>query len=69
LSLSVRDARFWPAVGVVLDVLQAVEGRVAEAAGLLGISTGNLIDFLQADPRVWQEVNRLRVASGYKPLR
>jgi RF-1 domain len=69
LHLSARDPRFWPAVGVVLDVLTAVEARVADAAALLGISTGNLIDFLQTDPKVWQEANRIRTVFGQKPLR
>jgi hypothetical protein len=69
LSLGRKDPRFWPAVGVVLDVLAATSARVAEAAALLGVSTGNLIDFLQADPKVWQEANRLRAAAGQKPLR
>src|SRR3954453_23818076 len=40
LDLGRKDARFWPAVGVVLDVLQATGGRVSEAAAVLGISTG-----------------------------
>jgi hypothetical protein len=69
LRLPARDARFWPAVGVVLDVLTACEARVADAAGVLGVSTGNLIDFLQTDPKVWQEANRVRVLFGQKPLR
>jgi hypothetical protein len=69
LSLGRKDPRFWPAVGVVLDVLAATSARVAEAAALLGVSTGNLIDFLQADPRVWQEANRMRAVAGQKPLR
>jgi hypothetical protein len=69
LSLSAKDPRFWPAVGVVLDVLTASEARVADAAALLGVSTGNLIDFLQADPKVWQEANRVRAVFGQKPLR
>src|SRR3954470_7207437 len=47
LHLSPKNPRFWPAVGVVLDVLAAVESRVADAADRLGVSTGNLIDFLQ----------------------
>jgi hypothetical protein len=64
-----KDPRFWPAVGVVLDVLAATSARVADAAALLGVSTGNLIDFLQTDPKVWQEANRLRAAAGQKPLR
>jgi hypothetical protein len=69
LSMNAKNSRFWPAAGVVLDVLSAVEARVADAAGLLGVSTGNLIDFLQTDPKVWQEANRLRAAFGQKPLR
>jgi hypothetical protein len=69
LDLSVRDARFWPAAGVVLDVLAACEARVAETAERLGISTGNLIDFLQIDPRVGQEANRFRALFDQKPLR
>jgi hypothetical protein len=54
---------------VALDVLAAVEGRVADAAALLGISTGNLVDFLQADPKLWQTANQLRARFGQKPLR
>jgi hypothetical protein len=68
LHLSPKDLRFWPAVGVVLDVLTACEARVADAANLLGTSTGNLIDFLQTDPKVWQEANRIRTVFGQKPL-
>lgn len=69
LHLRAKNPLFWPAVGVVLDVLAAVEARVAEAAELLGISTGNLIDFLQTDAKVWQAANRLRAQYGHKPLR
>src|SRR5262245_40309242 len=69
LHMNAKNPRFWPAVGVVLDVLNAVEARVSEAAELLGVSTGNLIDFLQTDPKVWQEANRLRAVFGQKPLR
>jgi hypothetical protein len=69
LHMSAKNPRFWPAVGVVLDVLNASSARVADAAVLLRISTGNLIDFLQTDPKVWQEANRLRAVFGEKPLR
>lgn len=69
LHLSAKDPRFWPAVGVALDVFAAVEARAADAAALLGVSTGNLIDFLQTDPKVWQEANRLRTLHGHKALR
>src|SRR5688572_19207879 len=69
LHLSAKDPRFWPAVGIVLDVLAAVGARVGEAAERLGVSTGNLIDFLQTDPKVWQAANQMRARHGQKPLR
>jgi hypothetical protein len=69
LDLGRKDPRFWPAVGVVLDVFQAVGARVSEAAAALGISTANLIDFLRTDPKVWEQANRLRAHFGQKPLR
>ncbi len=69
LHLSAKNPQFWFAVGVVLDVLAATESRVADTAALLGISTGNLIDFLQTDPKVWQEANRIRTVFGHKALR
>jgi hypothetical protein len=68
LSLGRKDPRFWPAVGVVLDVLQAAGARVSEAAAALGISTGNLVDFLRTDPKVWQQANALRMQFGHRPL-
>jgi hypothetical protein len=69
LSLSAKNPAFWPAAGVVLDVLNALDAKVSDAAAALGISTGNLIDFLQTDPKLWQEANRLRAVFGQKPLR
>jgi hypothetical protein len=68
LALGKKDPRFWPAVGVVLDVLQAMDTRVSDAAAVLGISTGNLIEFLQTDPKVWEQANQLRARFGQKPL-
>src|SRR5438132_12845816 len=69
LHLGRKDPRFWPVVGLVLDVLQAVNARVSDAAAALGLSTGNLIDFWSSDPKVWQQANVLRGRFGQKPLR
>jgi hypothetical protein len=69
LDVGAKDPRFWPAVGVVLDVLADVEARVSEAAEKLGVSTGNLIAFLETDPKVWQQANVLRARAGQKPLK
>jgi hypothetical protein len=68
LHLVRKDPRFWPAAGFVLDVLEAVEGRVSAAAALLGLSTGNLVDFLETDPNVWQQANQMRMRFGQRPL-
>jgi hypothetical protein len=69
LDLGRRDARFWPAVGVVLDVLEAQQARVSEVARVLGISTANLLAFLQTSPKVWEQANLMRAQFGHKPLR
>jgi hypothetical protein len=69
LELGRKDLRFWPAVGVVLDVLDAVEAQVSTGAAALGISTANLVEFLATDPKVWEQANILRSRYGQKPLR
>jgi hypothetical protein len=69
LNLSKKDERFWPVAGVVLDLLANTAAQVSRVAELLGTSTANLVEFLQTDPKLWQEVNRLRVQCGQKPLR
>lgn len=69
LDVGRKDARFWPAVGVVLDVLDAAQARVSDAAKLLDVSTGNLVAFLQTEPKVWEQANVLRQRHGQKPLR
>jgi len=69
LDMGKRDPRFWPAVGVALDVLVAVEGRVSDAAAALGVTTGNLVGFLEEDPKVWQQANVVRARFGQKSLK
>ncbi len=69
LHVGVRDPRFWPAAGVVLDVLLAFEARLSEAAEALGTTTANLGDFLRSDDKVWEQANQMRVQFGHKPLR
>jgi protein subunit release factor B len=69
LDVGRKDQRFWPAASVVLDVLEAAEARVSDAAKRLGVSTGNLIDFLETDPKLWEQANVMRQRSGQKPLK
>jgi hypothetical protein len=68
LTLGRKDPRFWPVAGLVLDVLQATRGSVRETASALGISTANLVEFLQTDPKVWEQALQFRVRFGLKPL-
>lgn len=69
LHLSPKDPRFWPTAGLVLDVLNAAAAQVSTAAERLGVTTANLIAFLQSDPKLWQEANRLRAVFGQKALK
>ena len=69
LHLGRKDPRYWPVVGLVLDVLQTLGARVSDASETLGISTGNLIDFLHDDEKVWEQANQMRTKFGLKPLR
>ena len=69
LHLTAKAEAFWPVAGVVLDVLAATQAQVSTTAELLGLSTGNLIEFLQTNPKLWREANRLRVQWGLKLLR
>jgi hypothetical protein len=50
-------------------VLQQQQARVSAAASLLGISTANLLAFLQTSPKVWEQANLMRAQFGHKPLR
>jgi hypothetical protein len=68
LGVRRKDPRFWPAAGVILDVLDATGARTSEAAALLGISTANLVDFLQRDPKLWEQANVMRAQFGHKLL-
>ncbi len=68
VHLGRKDPRFWPVVAAALDVLCASEGRVAEAAAALGISTANLANLLKSHDKVWEQVNQIRGRFGHKAL-
>jgi hypothetical protein len=69
LDVGRKDPRFWPAAAVALDALDVLQARVRDAASALGVSSANLLSFLQADAKVWEQVNILRQKHGQKPLR
>lgn len=69
LAVGAKHPAFWPAAGVVLDVLAAAGFQVSTAADWLGVSTGNLVEFLETDPALWQAANRGRIQCGLKLLK
>src|SRR5687768_2613575 len=69
LDVGRKDPRFWPAVARILDLLESTQARVSDVAQRTGVSTGNLIGFLETDPKAWEEVNHLRQRHGQKPLK
>ncbi len=69
LKIRPKDEDFWPVVGLVLDALEAHQGRVSEAAETLGVTTSCLVDFLSQDDKVWEQANVLRQRHGHKVLK
>jgi DNA-binding IclR family transcriptional regulator len=46
----------------VLDALAAAEESYARAARALGLTTSQVLRFLQSDPQVWRQVSQRRQA-------
>ncbi|MBX7104976.1 MAG: peptide chain release factor-like protein [Gemmataceae bacterium] len=69
LVASPRSTDYWPAVAALLDALDAAAGGVRDAATVVGVTTANLIHFLQSDDRAWQAAGAVRARYGRTPLR
>ena len=68
LAVARKIDMYLPTMGLVLDVLAATGWSVSHAAKLLGLTTGNLVRFLQGDEKLMAHVNDTRRAAGLKPL-
>ncbi|HJM89366.1 MAG TPA: peptide chain release factor-like protein [Dehalococcoidia bacterium] len=68
-GLGRRDARFWPAVAALLDVLEHFEWKLSSAAKLLGVTTASVSRVLESDVVVLRAANERRRALELKPLR
>ncbi len=69
LDVGRRDARYLPAAAAALDVLVVLNGGLADTAKRLGITTGNLSNFLTGDDDLMLEANRIRSGLGLRPLK
>ncbi len=57
-------------VGLWLDALEAAQGRIAEAAHLLGLaSSSKYVRFLADHPHLWTAANAIRHRHGLPPLK
>ena len=68
IAISCRSENYHAAMGKTLDVLTHSGWKISEAAKLLGVSTGRLVDFLRTDAQLWMEVNRKRQEAGFRGL-
>jgi hypothetical protein len=64
-----KDPRYWPIVGVLLDVVDAESAQIGDSAKRLGTSTANLLRVFEMHDKAWGELNALRQKFGQKPLR
>ena len=69
LQVGRKDRRFWAVVQFLLDVLEACEGRLSDAAGKIGITTSNLAAILKEDRHSWAAAAELRKRHGLGPLK
>ena len=68
LGVSRRSDEYPAAMGKILDVLDHAGWSVSDAAKILGVSTGQLVSFLQGDGPLFAEVNRRRREKGLRGL-
>jgi len=60
LAINQRNHSYPLVVAAVLDALAATEGSYARAAQALGLTTSQLVRFLEADRELWRAVETVR---------
>jgi hypothetical protein len=68
LEVGARDFRFWQVAAYILDTLECCEGRMSDAAAVVGITTGNLSDLLGSERHLLAAAQAIRKRYGLKPL-
>jgi hypothetical protein len=68
IEASHRHALYSAIAGLLLDLLDALQGNPAAVAINLGISTTAVIKFLESDPHLWTAANEIRAQANMKPL-
>jgi hypothetical protein len=68
LEIGRRDSRFWPVAAFLLDLLNACEGRLADAAERLEITTGNLAAIFKSESHLLNAAQEIRRRFGQRPI-
>lgn len=68
IEASHRHPLYAAAGGLILDLLEALQGNPAAVAINLGISTTAIVKFLESDPHLWASANEIRTSAGMKSL-
>jgi len=68
LQIGPKDHRFWQVSAFLLDLLDASQGRLAQTAGHLGITTSNLATVLQSERHLLAAAQDIRRRHGQKRL-
>ena len=68
VAVSHHNIHYARTAALVLDLLDSRGGRLADVAGLLGVSTSSLAKFLEAEPELWGAANAIRKTAGLGPL-
>ena len=63
-----KDSRFWPVAALLLDILDAFQGKLADAAAYLGITGSNLTSVLESDRHLLAAAQALRKHYNLKQL-
>ncbi len=69
LQIGRKDRRFWSVAALLLDLLEACEGRMSKAADVLGITTSNLSGVLKSERRLLTSAQQIRDRFGQKHIR
>ena len=68
LKIGRKDFRFWAVAAFLLDLLESFEGRLADAAKVLNVTTSNLGTVLQSERHLLAAAQQIRKAHGQHPL-
>ncbi|MFP4053350.1 MAG: peptide chain release factor family protein [Phycisphaerae bacterium] len=68
LQIGRKDQRFWQVAAYLLDLLEVRQGRLSEAAAVLGITTSNYIRVLKSHPQLLAATQDIRRRFDHKPI-